>query len=167
MFLWPKCGIRVLALINSFKSGAVRTLSLDENPECGPPDPESNLHQSDPRGVLFISHTTFLPEFWIKMVLYTFNAESSSSAQMLHVSATWQFLMFWVILSPLKNHSILIYAGRSGVITEHAAFCINRPSCASSPPWLVASLKKKICANRELREVLLKIMLHKPKHLKK
>lgn len=126
---------------------------IDENPEHGPPEPESSLHQSDPRGLLFMSHTTwdkwpgsFLPETWIKPVLYAFDAESSSSAQMFLVSAMWQFLMFWVILSPLKNHFILIYAGRSGVIIEHAGFCINRPSCASSPPWLVASFfKKNLC----------------------
>lgn len=30
---------------------------IDENPEHGPPEPESNLHQSDLRG-LFVSHTT-------------------------------------------------------------------------------------------------------------
>ena len=31
---------------------------IDENPEHGPPEPESNLYQSDPRGLLFMSHTT-------------------------------------------------------------------------------------------------------------
>ena len=31
---------------------------IDENPEHGPPEPESSLHQSDPRGLLFMSHTT-------------------------------------------------------------------------------------------------------------
>lgn len=55
MFLWPKCGIRVLTLINSFESGAVRTLSPTRTLSMGTQN-LSPTSSSLIREVCYLSH---------------------------------------------------------------------------------------------------------------